>query len=63
MRPTKSRTPAPAKTLDALIREQGVKPVADLDALGALWPQGDDPQEFEAFITAERKKRRQAVRK
>jgi hypothetical protein len=45
-----------------LAREQGVKPVSDLDELGALWPADDDPDAFLAFVQAERAAGRAAVR-
>jgi hypothetical protein len=48
--------------LEELARRQGVKPVTDLDALGALLPADFDPDAFAAFITDERAARRKAVK-
>jgi hypothetical protein len=48
----------PRAALAALIRQQGVKPVTDLAALGALWPDNDDPAALERFIRDERAARR-----
>jgi hypothetical protein len=41
-----------------LIREQGVKPVADLESLAKLWPAAHDPVAFEKFLHEERAARR-----
>jgi hypothetical protein len=30
------------KTLDQIIREQGIKPIKSLDELGGEWPDGED---------------------
>jgi hypothetical protein len=51
---------ATSQTLEELIREQGVQPIHDLDDLGALWPDGDDPQRFDEFLGSERSRRRNA---
>ena len=48
----------PEVSLEELIQQQGVKPIHDLDALGRLWPEGDDPDAFLAFIQKERAERR-----
>ena len=57
--------PAGARTvsLAELARRQGVKPVADLDDLGALLPADFDPDAFAAFIAEERAARRKVVKK
>ena len=47
--------------LEELARQQGVKPIKDISALGALLPEDFDPDAFEAFIAEERKARRQAA--
>ena len=47
-------------SLDELARRQGVGPVADIDALSALWPApADDADALESFIREERTARRQ----
>jgi len=48
-----------SRSLEQLAREQGIKPIRDLDELGALWPANDDPQKFLDFILTERAARRQ----
>jgi len=48
----------PAVSIADLIRDQGIHSITDLDELGNLWPQGDDPDLFLAFIDAERCSRR-----
>ena len=48
-------------SLDELAAQQGVSPVFDLDKVGALWPTGDDPDRFMAFVTSERAARRRAA--
>jgi hypothetical protein len=45
--------------LEELALEQGVQPVSDLEALGALWPAEHDPDAFLAFVQSERAARRQ----
>jgi hypothetical protein len=47
------------RSLERLIDEQGIKPIDDLDAVGALWPSNDDPESFERFVSLNRKERRQ----
>lgn len=37
-------------SLEVLAREQGVRPIGDIDALSDLWPRDDDPDELLAFI-------------
>ena len=54
---------ARAINLEELIRQQGIKPVTDLDEIGALWPAEDDPKAFLAFLDAQRKARRQKAQK
>jgi hypothetical protein len=54
-----NRSPqAKSKSLEELIRAQGVKPITDLDELGALFPEDFDPDAFRAFIEAERAAKR-----
>jgi hypothetical protein len=48
--------------LDELAAAQGVRPVRDLDALGALWPMDDDPEAFDAFVRNQRAVRRSVAR-
>lgn len=43
--------------LDRLIAEQGVRPIADLDELAALWPADDDPDALMNFVLSERQAR------
>ena len=45
--------------LSELIRQQGVSPVHNLDALSDLWPVDDDPDLLFQFILQERTERRQ----
>ena len=49
----------PSVSLEELIRQQGVKPIHDLDALGALWP-GFAPQRHIATTNDERASSRRA---
>lgn len=41
-------------SLQELADLQGVHPAADLDSIGALWPEEDDPDQMLAHILAER---------
>lgn len=43
--------------LDRLIVEQGVRPIADLNELAALWPADDDPDALMNFVLSERQAR------
>ncbi|HVQ36157.1 MAG TPA: hypothetical protein VMS31_01400 [Pyrinomonadaceae bacterium] len=43
--------------LDRLIAEQGVRPIANLDELAALWPADDDPDALMNFVLSERQAR------
>jgi hypothetical protein len=53
------RSPQPkSKSLEELIRAQGIKPISDLDELGASFPEDFDPDAFRAFIEAGRAARR-----
>jgi len=45
-------------SLEALAQLQGVGPVSDLDAIGALWPEDDDPDQLLEHILTERSARR-----
>jgi hypothetical protein len=45
-------------SLEELAELQGVEPIDDLDALSALWPVDDDPDEMLEYILAERSARR-----
>ena len=49
-------------SLTELAEAQGVAPVEDLDAVAALWPSDDDPDDVLAHILGERVARRQVVR-
>jgi hypothetical protein len=49
----------PRQTIDDLVRDQGARPVRDLDELGALLPA--DPDELLAFVNSERRARRAAA--
>lgn len=46
-------------TLARLIKQQGVTPIDDLDALSDLWPADDDPDQLMQYILNERAQRRQ----
>lgn len=39
-----------ARSIAGLAAQQGVTPVQDLDAVSALWPVDDDPDELDAFL-------------
>jgi len=52
----------PRGSLEELAAEQGVSPAEDLDAIGALWPCDDDPEELLGHILAERAARRRLAR-
>jgi hypothetical protein len=41
-------------TIEELAAAQCVRPVDDLDAIGALWPADDDPDDFDAFMRDQR---------
>jgi hypothetical protein len=45
-------------SLEVLARLQGIKPVSDLDAISALWPEDDDPDQLLEHILSERSARR-----
>jgi hypothetical protein len=45
-------------SLEALAIQQGVTAAEDLDAISALWPTDDDPDELLAHIARERRERR-----
>jgi len=49
-----------SQSLEELVRQQGVSPVAKLEELEALWPADGDPDEFLTFILSERRARRRA---
>ena len=49
-------------TTEELIKEQNVAPANDLDAIGALWPVDDDPDELLEYILSERRERRRVAR-
>jgi hypothetical protein len=50
-----------AVTIEDLIAVQGVSPVTNLDALGALFPTDQDPDQLLFFLGAERAARRAAA--
>lgn len=49
-------------SLEELAELQGVQPAVDLDSIGALWPEEDDPDRMLAYILDERSSRRQIAR-
>jgi hypothetical protein len=49
-------------SIEELARQQGVKPVTDLDEIGALMPEEFDPDAFLAWLAEERAARRRAVK-
>ena len=49
-------------SLSELAEAQGIAPVDDLEALAALWPSDDDPDELLAHVLADRAARRRMVR-
>ena len=56
-------TPAlgfPTISLDELARRQGVKPLTDLNEVGALWPEEFNPDEFLIWLSGERTARGKA---
>ncbi len=57
-----SATAGATVSLEGLVREQGVQPVFDLDALGELWPTEDDPDAFLRFVQSERNEARVVIR-
>jgi hypothetical protein len=48
-------------TIDELAEAQAITPVTDLDAITALWPADDDPDEFIKFIQSDRSERRRVA--
>ena len=48
-------------SLTELAEAQGIAPVDDLEALAALWPSDDDPDELLAHVLADRTARRQVA--
>ncbi len=48
-------------SLTELAEAQGIAPVDDLEALAALWPSDDDPDELLKHLLAERAARRRMV--
>ena len=48
-------------SLTQLAEAQGTAPVDDLEALAALWPSDDDPDELLAHVLADRSERRRAA--
>ena len=48
-------------SLTELAEAQGIAPVDDLEALAALWPSDDDPDELLAHVLADRTARRRAA--
>ena len=50
------------KALEELARQQGIKPVQDIEEIFALWPEDDDPDELLNFILSERAERRRLIR-
>ena len=49
-----SQSQGEALTLTQLIKQQGVTPIDDLDALSDLWPADDDPDQLMQYILNER---------
>jgi len=45
-------------SLEELAAQQGITPADDLEAISALWPTDDDPDELLAHIAQERQERR-----
>ena len=50
-----------SSSLTRLAEAQGTAPVDDLEALAALWPSDDDPDELLAHVLADRSERRRAA--
>jgi hypothetical protein len=44
------------------VEQQGISPAEDLDAIAALWPAADEPDELLQYILKERSARRRLVR-
>ncbi len=44
----------PPESLQELAAKQGIRPAADLDALGDRWPADDDPDALDEFIRQQR---------
>ncbi|HLW68495.1 MAG TPA: hypothetical protein VKS79_24465 [Gemmataceae bacterium] len=61
MRRTKRRFAKKSLSLEELAKQQGVKPIHDLDEVISLWPKDDDPDELLRFILNERRARRKLV--
>ncbi len=49
--------------LEELARQQGVGPVRDVNALFALWPGDEDPDELLDYILRKRERERKALRR
>ena len=49
-------------TIEELIKEQNVAPADDLDAISALWPEDDDPDELLDHILTQRREWRRMAR-
>ena len=62
MRRTKLGRPRKSLSLNELAKEQGVRPVKDIQEIADLWPVDDDPDELLRFILEERRARRQRLR-
>jgi hypothetical protein len=62
MKRIKSRPVLEPVSIEELAKQQGVKPVSDLQEISDLWPKDDDPDELLRFILAERRARRRLRR-
>lgn len=59
--PDRARSFWSSLSLTELAEAQGIAPVDDLEALAALWPSDDDPDELLEHLLAERAARRRMV--
>ena len=50
------------KMLEELAKQQGIKPVQDLEEIFKLWPEDADPDELLNFILSYRAEQRKLIR-
>lgn len=59
--PNHSRPFQASVALEELARQQGIKPIGNVDEIAARWPADDDPELFLKFILEHRAERRAAA--